>query len=135
MKKDPVIFWKSLFPISYAISHYLEAKFDYEYFILLYSFRSHDATQKISGNFDQKWWHFFVISLFHNIYKNIIFSFLIWCISYLILSYLIYSISYLIFHISYIILSYLLYPITYLMYNFLLSYTLIALILYHVSHF
>ena len=58
-------------PTSDAILRYLEAKFDYGYFILIYSFRSHDATQKISGHFDQNEGvtAFFVISHFHKIRK------------------------------------------------------------------
>ena len=35
------------------ISHYLEAKFDYGSFILLYSFWSHNYTQKMSSHFKQ----------------------------------------------------------------------------------
>ena len=38
-----------------AISPYLEAKFDYSYFIIFFVLWFHDSTQKISSHFEQKW--------------------------------------------------------------------------------
>ena len=38
-----------------AISHYLEAKFDYGYLIIFFVLWFQDSTQKISSHFDQKW--------------------------------------------------------------------------------
>ena len=37
-----------------AISRYLEAKFDYGYFIIFFALWFHDSTQKISSHFEQK---------------------------------------------------------------------------------
>ena len=38
-----------------AISPYLEAKFDYGYFIKKIALGFHDSTQKNSSHFDEKW--------------------------------------------------------------------------------
>ena len=42
------------FGISIVILWYLEAKFDYGYFILYYSYGYYDSTHKISAHFEQK---------------------------------------------------------------------------------
>ena len=42
-----------IFKISFAIFGYLEAKFDYDYFILFLALGSQVSTQKISSHFEQ----------------------------------------------------------------------------------
>ena len=45
---------KIIFVISIMMLWYLEAKFDYGYFILYYSYGYYNSTQKISAHFEQK---------------------------------------------------------------------------------